>query len=92
MNEWVHSAETKRFTEIVTVSSIETGVVEKIDTTTNEIIGGEGGSVENTGAGRAERMAIVSVIAIGAFVPSWQTIEIYFTGRQANAHVSKCDR
>ena len=33
-------------------------------------------------------MAIVSVIAIGAFVPSWQTIEIHFTGREANAHVS----
>lgn len=54
MNEWVQCAERKRFTEIVTVSSIETGIVEKIDTTADEIIGGEGGSVENTGAGRAE--------------------------------------
>ena len=40
----------ERFTEIVTVTSIEAGIVEEIDTATDVVIGSEGGPIENTGA------------------------------------------
>ena len=55
---------------------------------TNNIIGGECGSIGLTCAGAAKTIPIVAVIAIGMFVPSWQSIHINTLCRETNTHVS----
>ena len=55
---------------------------------TNNIIGGECGSIGLTCAGTTKAVPIVSMVAIGMFVPSWQSIHINTLCRETNTHVS----
>ena len=68
-------------TDIVTVASIEASVLQEIHTTTDDITGGEGRSVGNARPGRTERMSIITMIPIGAFIPTRQSIETDFFRR-----------
>ena len=53
------------------VLGVEAGSVDEVDAAADDVVGREGGPVWLPGAGAAETMPVVAVVAIGVFVPTW---------------------
>ena len=66
---------------------VEAGVVDEVDTTTDDIISGEGGSVGLPRARGAERVAIIPVITVRVLIPARKAVHVDTLGGEANAHV-----
>lgn len=73
---------------MVAVLGVETRIVDQIDATTNNITGGKGGPVRLPIAGRAERVTVVTVVAVRLLVPPGQTIHLEVGMGQPDAHVA----
>lgn len=73
---------------MVTVLGVEARVVHQIDATADDVTGGEGRSVRLPVTGRAERVAIVTVVTIRLLVPARQPIHLEVRVRQPDAHVT----
>jgi len=71
----------------VPILRVETSVVDEVDTTTDDIIGGEGGPVGLPRARGAERVAIISVVTVRVLIPAGQAVHVDTLGGEANAHV-----
>lgn len=56
---------------MVSVLGVEAGVVDEVDATADDVARGEGGAVRLARARRAERVPVVSVVAVRVFVPAW---------------------
>lgn len=55
----------------MSVLCVEAGVVDEVDAAANHIASREGGPVRLPGAGRAEGVAVVSVVTIRVLIPTW---------------------
>jgi hypothetical protein len=75
-------------TEVVAIFRVKTRVIYEIDAASDDVSRRKGGSVRLTGARRTERMAVVAVITIRLFVPTWQSVHVDALGGQTDAHVA----
>lgn len=57
---------------MVSILGVEAGVVHQVDAATDHIAGRERRPVRLSGARRAERVAVVAVVAVRVFVPTWK--------------------
>lgn len=55
---------------MVPVLRVEAGVVDEVHAAADDVARGEGGPVRLPGARRAERVAVVAVVAVRVFVPT----------------------
>lgn len=62
---------------MVSIFSVEACVVDKVDAAADDVAGGEGRAVGLAGAGRAKRVAVVAVVSVRMFVPSWLKENIF---------------
>lgn len=56
--------------QMMPVLGVETSVVNEVHTTANNVASGEGRTIRLSGAGRTERMTVVSMITIGLLIPA----------------------
>ena len=54
------------------VLGVEAGSVDEVDAAADDVVGREGGPIRLAGAGAAETVPVVSVVAVGVFVPTGQ--------------------
>ena len=55
---------------MVPVLGVETGTVHEVDAAADNVVGREGGPVWLPGAGAAEAVPVVAVVAVRVFVPT----------------------
>lgn len=55
---------------MVSIFRVKARIINEIDTASDHVARGEGGSVWLSGAGRTERVAVVAVITVRLFVPA----------------------
>jgi hypothetical protein len=74
-------------TEVVAIFRVKTRVIYEIDAASDDVSRRKGGSVRLTGARRTERMAVVAVITIRLFVPTYKNSTSLRIHRLVHLHV-----
>ncbi len=72
----------------MTVFGIEARAFDEIEAAADHVARGECRPVYLASVGAAKGVAVVTVIAVGAFVPSRQSICVHFQTGKADTHVS----
>lgn len=75
-------------TQVMAILCVECGVVDQIDAAADHVTGSEGRPIRLTRAGRAEAVAVITMVTIRVLVPSWQPVHVDTVCREANAHVA----
>ena len=75
--------------KVVSVFGIEASIVDEIDATSDDVSGGESGTVRLTSAGGAEGVTIIAMVTVRVFVPSGQTVHVDALRRKSDSHISE---
>lgn len=73
---------------MVSVLGVKSGVINEVDSATNNVTGGKRRPIWLARARGAETVSVVAVVSVGVFVPARESVDVNSVCREANSHVT----